>query len=159
MLSVFEQASEILASRNWRIAFAESATAGLLCSAFSQVSQSGKVLIGGINCYDASICKEGLLHVRHELIEKFTPESAEVTRAIAEAAVPFFNADVAFAVTGLLTPGGSETAEKPVGTMFFHLVTPEKSVAFREEFDGGPNEILAKTLETAASILVRNLAN
>lgn len=157
MHPLFEQASEILASKNWRIAFAESATAGLLCSAFSHVSKSGKVLIGGINCYDASICKEGLLNVRHDLIEKFTPESAEVTRAIAEASVPFFNADVAFAVTGLLTPGGSETEEKPVGTMFFHLVTPEKSVGFREAFAGGSDEILAKTVETAAGILVRNL--
>lgn len=159
MLPLFQQASEILVSKNWRIAFAESATAGLLCSAFSHVSESGKVLIGGINCYDASICKEGLLHVRGELIETFTPESAEVTRALAEAAIPFFKADVAFAVTGLLTPGGSETPEKPVGTMFFHLVTPEKSMAFREEFSGEPDEILAKTLETAAGILARNLAN
>ncbi len=157
MHSPFEQASEILVSKNWRIAFAESATAGLLCSTFSHVSQSGKVLVGGINCYDAAICKEGLLSVRHDLIEKFTPESAEVTRAIAESAVPYFNADVAFAVTGLLTPGGSETPEKPVGTMFFHLVTPEKSVGFREMFSGNPDEILSQTVETAAGILARNL--
>ena len=157
MHKLFEPVSDILVSKNWRIAFAESATAGLLCSTFSHVGESGKVLIGGMNCYDAAICKEGLLNVRHDLIEQFTPESAEVTRAIAEAAIPFFRADVAFAVTGLLTPGGSETPEKPVGTMFFHLVTPDKSVGFRETFSGNPDEILSQTLETAAGILIRNL--
>lgn len=153
----FERAAALLVSKNWRIAFAESATAGLLCATFSRVSASGPLLIGGINCYDASICKEGILSVPPELIQHFTPESAQVTKAIAEAAISYFKADVTLAVTGLLTPGGSETPEKPVGTMFLHLVTPEKSVGFQEHFTGTADEILHQTLEVAAGILVRNL--
>lgn len=76
------ECSEALARKHWKITFAESVTAGRMSYEFSTTPQSGKVLLGGIVCYDASV-KEGLLHVPHGLIKEFTPESAEVTKEIA----------------------------------------------------------------------------
>jgi nicotinamide-nucleotide amidase len=45
--------SKLMAEQGLTIAFAESATAGWLCSEFALTEESGKVLKGGIACYDA----------------------------------------------------------------------------------------------------------
>lgn len=105
--------SKVLAAKEWNIAFAESATAGRMSAEFSMTKESGKILRGGIACYEVFV-KEQILNVP----QKYTPESAEVTRKLAEQMSKLFNAKVTVAVTGLTTPGGSETPEKPVGTFF-----------------------------------------
>src|ERR1700712_4976939 len=100
--------SKLMAEKGLSIAFAESATAGWLCSEFALTPESGKVLMGGITCYDASL-KESLLKVPHQIIKDFTPESQEVTDELAKRLHRLINADVCVGVTGLTTPGGSET--------------------------------------------------
>src|ERR1700761_6442463 len=105
--------AKLLAERKLSIAFVESATAGWLCSEFALTEQSGQVLQGGITCYNADL-KESLLGVPHVLIQQCTPESQEVTDEMAWRLGKLIPADITVAVTGLTTPGGSETAEKPV---------------------------------------------
>ncbi len=55
--------SKLMAEKKLTIAFAESATAGWLCSEFALTEESGQVLKGGITCYDASL-KVSLLGYR-----------------------------------------------------------------------------------------------
>jgi nicotinamide-nucleotide amidase len=43
--------------------------------------ESGKVLQGGIVCYDASFKKQ-ILNIPHGSIKKYTPESAEVAEQL-----------------------------------------------------------------------------
>ena len=86
-------------------------------------------------CYDASL-KEEILEIPHGLIETFTPESAEVTQAMAINFCKFSSADICVALSGLTTPGGSETPEKPVGTIFIHIIFPHRRVSERLLFDG-----------------------
>src|ERR1700712_2687592 len=74
--------SKLMAEQGLTIAFAESATAGWLCSEFALTEESGQILKGGIACYDADL-KVSLLKVPQELIDEFTPESMEVTREMA----------------------------------------------------------------------------
>jgi nicotinamide-nucleotide amidase len=145
--------SSRIADQNFKIALAESATAGRMASEFALTKDSGKILLGGIVCYDACTKKE-LFDIPDEIIEKFTPESAEVTRLLAERLSKFFKCDIAVAVTGLTTPGGSETFDKPVGTMFIHIKLPEsKYLAHREVFDGTPEEIIKQTIERTGELL------
>src|SRR5690349_5487100 len=99
--------SKHLADKKLTIAFVESATAGRLAAEFSMSPQSGTILVGGLVCYDARV-KERILGISKELIEKYTPESEEVTKALADKFRNFLDADVHVAVTGLTTPGGSE---------------------------------------------------
>ncbi|HEU4497098.1 MAG TPA: CinA family protein [Flavobacterium sp.] len=148
--------SRTIADKGLSIAFAESATAGRMCSEFSLTDYSGKILRGGISCYEVLI-KEKIMKVPHELIEKFTPESAEVTASLAENAASIFESDIAVAVTGLTTPGGSETKQKPVGTMFIHVVFPNSYVAHREVFSGSQEEIVEQTVERTASLILEKL--
>jgi nicotinamide-nucleotide amidase len=144
--------SKLMAEQGYTIAFAESATAGWLCSEFALTEESGKVLKGGIACYDANL-KVTLLRVPQELIDQFTPESLEVTREMAYRLQGLIESDIQVAVTGLTTPGGSETAEKPVGTMFVVVLIKGKEASFRKVFAGSCEEVIRHTIEATAELL------
>ena len=149
--------SEAIASKGWNIAFAESASAGKLSAEFSLTPLSGKILRGGIVCHEVFV-KEQILLVPHELIEQFTPESAEVTQVIAERTAVVFNSDITVALTGLTTPGGSETEEKPVGTIFLHIITPLGVIKHREVFTGSPEEIVQQSADKAAALILEKIS-
>lgn len=151
-----EQCSEKLAEQKLKIAFVESATAGRLAAEFSLAQHAGKILLGSLVCYDACI-KQELLNVPKALIDQFTPESAEVTEAIAKNLRQFFNADIIVGVTGLASPGGSETPQKPVGTMFFHLIIREQSYNHREVFQGTAEEVILQAIDRVAQLIIEHL--
>ncbi|RYG21353.1 MAG: CinA family protein [Chitinophagaceae bacterium] len=151
------QCATLLIDQKLTIAFAESATAGRLAAEFSLVKDAGKFLKGGLICYDAYL-KEDLLAVPHELIEKYTPESAEVTKAITRGLQKLIEADLHIGVTGLPAAGGSETAEKPVGTMFIcGMHNGTEIFNKRITFDGNPEEIIVKTVSHTATMLISYL--
>jgi len=144
--------SSLLAAHGLTIAFAESATAGWLCSEFALAEESGQVLKGGIVCYDATL-KKALLGVPEELITRCTPESQEVTDEMARRLSALIPSDVQVAVTGLTTPGGSETPAKPVGTMFISAVIRGELLSRREVFIGGCEEVIHQAVKAAAELV------
>lgn len=151
--------SSRIAEKKFKIAVAESATAGWLASEFALSPNSGDIFLGGIVCYD--VCtKEELFDIPKKIIDEFTPESAEVTQLLAERLSKYFKSDIAVAITGLTAPGGSETEEKPVGTMFIHIKLPEnKYCSHREVFEGNPKEIITQTIERTGELICGLLDN
>lgn len=149
--------SSLLAHQGLTIAFAESATAGWLCSEFALAEESGKVLKGGIVCYDATL-KQALLGVPEELITRCTPESQEVTDEMAKRLSALISSDVQVAVTGLTTPGGSETATKPVGTIFISAVIRGKLISRREIFKGDCEAVIHQAIKAAAELIIQELS-
>jgi nicotinamide-nucleotide amidase len=153
MNNAIDRAAELLIDKNLTIAFAESATAGRAAADFSLACNAGKFLKGALVCYDASI-KTDLLKVPKQLIEEFTPESMEVTKLIAEGLSSVIPADIHIGITGLPCPGGSETEEKPVGTMFVYAVHKGTDLfSERLQFDGNHLEIVVQTVEQIAVLL------
>jgi nicotinamide-nucleotide amidase len=150
------KSTRLLKEKKLTIAFAESATAGRLSAELALVPDCGEVLKGGIVCYDASI-KQDILGVAESLVEKYTPESAEVTEEMARRLQHFIKADIYVATTGLIMPGGSEGPGKPVGTMFIHALIKEKSVPVKEVFKGSPEAIVFQTVDRVAQLLVDEL--
>jgi nicotinamide-nucleotide amidase len=149
--------SRLLAEKQLKIALAESATAGWLASEFSLTPDSGQVFLDGIVCYDACT-KEELFNIPQEVLKKYTPESAEVTRLLAEGITKYFKCDIAVAITGLTSPGGSETPEKPVGTMFIHITLPDnRYCAHREVFAGGAEDIIGQAIERTGELIYKHL--
>lgn len=155
---IVTKCSKAIAAKGWNIAFAESATAGRMSAEFAMTQESGKILRGGIVCYEVFV-KEQFLNVPHTAIEKYTPESAEVTELLARQAAKIFNSKITTAITGLTTPGGSENKEKPVGTIFFHIITPAKKISHREVFKGAPEKIVLQAIDTAAMLILEGLKN
>lgn len=150
------ESSKLLIANQLTLAFAESATAGRAAAEFSLVKNAGKLLKGGLVCYDAFL-KEDILGVPSELIQKYTPESAEVTQELAVRLKKLINSDIQIAITGLTTWGGSETPQKPVGTMFIHLVMKNKSIGIQEMFYGSPEEIVMQTIDKVAEMLLTHV--
>jgi nicotinamide-nucleotide amidase len=150
------ESCKLLIARKLTIAFAESATGGRVAAEFSLVKNSGQILKGGLVCYDACL-KEEILGVPPELIKRYTPESAEVTQELAVRLKSFIDSDIQVAITGLTTWGGSETPEKPVGTMFIHLIFERKSIGIRELFYGSPEEIVLQTVNKVGALLLMHL--
>lgn len=153
---IVSKCSEAIAAKGWNIAFAESASAGRMCAEFSMANYSGKILRGGIVCYEVFV-KEQFLSVPHIIIEKHTPESAEVTEILAQQAAKLFNSKITVAITGLTTPGGSESEEKPVGTIFLSIITPSKKINHREVFNGPPEEIVLQAIDKTAELIIKSI--
>ncbi len=118
---MFNSCCKLLAQEKIKIAFFESASAGYLAYRFSLSPYSGDILIGSLVSYDLRE-KENTLHISPELIEKYTPESMQVTVEMIKKGKELLHADLYIACTGLLKKGGSETQEKPVGTFFFLFI-------------------------------------
>jgi len=153
-LLVVEDCAQLLAEKQLTICFAESATAGKLAYAFSQTEYAGTVLKGGIICYDACL-KEDILSVPSELIEKFSPESSEVTREMALHLRNVIQADLSVSVTGLTKPGGSETPEKPVGTIFYAILYGGTVHERRTFSTGSPEAIVQHAIEQIAQTITQ----
>ncbi|ANF81732.1 damage-inducible protein CinA [Acinetobacter sp. NCu2D-2] len=136
-MSIIKQCCAELEQLTLKIAFIESASSGYLCNQISIYKNSGaEILLGGLVSYDANI-KQQILHIPQTLIEQYTPESAEVTQAMAERGkVLFKDADLVVACTGLLKPGGSATAEKPEGTFFICINYHNRFYPFRYLING-----------------------
>lgn len=147
MKANLETTAQYLIRKKLTIAFAESATAGRLAAEFSLATDAGKFLKGGLVCYDAAL-KETLLQVPKKLVEACSPESLEVTRAIADGLAKLIPADLHVGITGLTCPGGSESPEKPVGTMFIHCNYRTRTLfSERIVFKGNQEEIVLQTVE------------
>jgi nicotinamide-nucleotide amidase len=153
-----ERCSRLLTEKQLTLAFVESASGGILCGEFALIPGSGKVLLGGLVTYDGDL-KEKLLGVPAEVLEKYTPESAEVTQAMAEGLKKMIPADIIIANTGLTTPGGSETPDKPVGTMFIHAIIKDAHVKLRKVYSGSPKEMILQNAQDVADLIIMHTAS
>jgi nicotinamide-nucleotide amidase len=109
---------DVLRERGLTLALAESMTCGLAAHQLSTKKGTSEVLKGSVVCYTEEM-KCRALGISKSLIEKYSAESAQVTKALAESIRRLVSADIYAAVTGLAAAGGSETNSKPVGTVFF----------------------------------------
>ncbi|MEJ8758222.1 CinA family protein [Pontibacter sp. H259] len=128
------------------IAFAESCTAGMLASEFVKAKGSSDVLKGSMVVYQPEV-KTKLLNVRKETLDLYTAESQQVTNEMVMGLKKLLEADISIAVTGLAGGGGSETDEKPVGTIFVSMLYDGKAEEFREVFDGNTQAIRKKAVD------------
>lgn len=143
MIAMLKECCDLLEQKKLKVAFVESASSGYLSSQFSLYKECGaQILLGGLVCYDANL-KMSILGVPQDLIDKYSPESPEVTNALAITGQKLFQeADLIVACSGLLKPGGSECKEKPVGTFFVSVFYKGQTYDYRYLIDGTPEERL-----------------
>jgi nicotinamide-nucleotide amidase len=91
------------------------------------------------------------------LLDKYSPESAEVTREMAVLLKKMMSADIVVAVTGLTTPGGSEGPGKPVGTMFYCILIGQSIIERRNVFSGSARRIVYQTIEHIVKTIIKSL--
>ena len=116
-LDTVKTLAEILLSKNWKMAAAESCTGGLVCASLTELAGSSEWFERGYITY-SNEAKEESLGVPAELIQSFGAVSEEVAKAMAKGAQANSGAQAAIAITGIAGPSGG-SAEKPVGTVCF----------------------------------------
>ena len=131
---------DLLRSRRYTIAAAESCTGGLLLSRLTDVAGSSDYVKGGVVSY-ANDVKSEVLGVPADLIAAHGAVSEPVAAAMAEGVRRAAQADVAVAITGIAGPGGG-TAEKPVGTVAIAVIVPGQPVDVRmHQLFGGRTQL------------------
>lgn len=140
-----------------KLALAESCSAGLLAARIADIPGSSDYFAGGVVSY-SNEAKRDLLGVDPELLRKHGAVSPEVAEAMAAGAMERFDADVSVAITGVAGPGGG-TEEKPVGLVYFHVLTAAGGVkAVGPIIPGGRRDIRERSALVAMHLLREILA-
>ncbi|HEY7198488.1 MAG TPA: nicotinamide-nucleotide amidohydrolase family protein [Gaiellaceae bacterium] len=137
------------------LATAESCTGGLVAARLTSIPGSSDVYLGGVVAY-ADTAKEELLAVPVEVLARDGAVSAAAAAAMATGTREALGADVAVSVTGVAGPGGG-SAEKPVGLVHLHAITPESEEALELRLPGDRDAIRSRATATALHLLRRLL--
>lgn len=125
----------LLRERQWTIGTAESMTGGLVAAALTSEPGSSESVRGGLVAYDAQL-KGQLLGVS-DISEVVNIETAI---EMANGGRKLLEADVVVAVTG---SAGPEPMEKPPGTVYIGVATPEEVRARELRIPGDRERVLA----------------
>ncbi len=118
---------ELLTQRDETLTTAESCTGGAMAAAVTSVAGSSAMFEGAVVAY-ANAVKVNALGVNASDIERDGAVSESVVTAMAEGARQRMETTYALAASGIAGPGGG-TPDKPVGTIWIALATPEGTEA------------------------------
>ena len=147
--------AQLLVSRGWTLATAESCTGGMIAAACTDLSGSSVWFERGFVTY-SNAAKTECLGVCAALVQQHGAVSEAVVRAMARGAITHSRAEVSIAVTGVAGPTGG-SAEKPVGTVWFGWSVHGQVATELQRFTGDRAAIRAATVEHAIQLLLRDL--
>lgn len=145
----------LLRTKKQTISTAESCTGGYISHLITKVAGSSDYYIGSVISYSYSI-KETELNVNKKILETQGAVSQPVVEQMARAIREKYKTTYSIAASGIAGPGGG-TVEKPVGTVWIAIATPEK--VFSEKFLFGTNRErnIQKTANAALNMLRKEL--
>jgi nicotinamide-nucleotide amidase len=125
---------KLLINANLSLSLAESCTGGLVaCMLTSQPGASAFLERGAVTYADSA--KQDWLQVPLPILQQHGAVSEQCARAMAIGLRHTTGTDLALAITGIAGPDGG-TEEKPVGTVFMALASPEGVHVKRYQFNG-----------------------
>lgn len=142
---------KLLKERNITLSTAESCTGGYIAHLITSIPGSSDYYTGTTVSY-ANKVKIRELGVKQVNIDKQGAVSEAVVRQMAEGARAKFGTDYALAVSGIAGPDGG-TEEKPVGTTWIGLATPEKVIAKKFLFGEHRGRNIRKSALAALNML------
>ena len=125
--TVQESVASLLKERRKTVAVAESCTGGAIASRFTALPGASAYFLCGVVSY-SNEAKIALLGVDPETLARHGAVSREVAEQMAEGVRRIAGADYAVATTGIAGPTGG-SPDKPVGTVWIAVATPEKTIA------------------------------
>lgn len=146
---------KLLLKRGLQLATAESCTGGLISHLITNVAGSSAYFLGGVVSY-ANEAKERLLGVNPGTLEMHGAVSAETAREMARGIRLALAADIGISVTGIAGPTGG-TPEKPVGSVWIGLSTPDEEYARHYLWSGTRLAIKKQSAQAALNLLVEHL--
>ena len=139
--------SELMLSKKYSIALAESCTGGALSSSLTSIAGASSYFNCGFITYSNN-SKEQMLGVDSKTIELFGAVSEKVAFEMAFGAGEKSNSNLSISVTGIAGPSGG-TAEKPVGMVCFGFFINGKVETTTQFFSGARSEIVSQSIAFA----------
>lgn len=146
----------LLRARGWRLAVAESCTAGLLGYHITEVPGSSAYFVGGVIVY-ADALKTRLLQVQEATLHRWGAVSPQTALEMAAGARRLTGADVGVSITGIAGPGGW-TSEKPLGLTYLALAVPGERWVWRHVWRGDREANRESSAQAALAHLVQYLS-
>jgi nicotinamide-nucleotide amidase len=141
--------------KGWRLATAESCSAGMIATLLSEVEGAASCFHGGIVAYTKDM-KCALLGVPADLLAERGAVCAEVAEAMASGALVRTPADAAIAITGVAGPEPDPDGN-PVGLVFIAVATPREAVVRRLDLGKAPREdVLSCAICAALELFVEH---
>ncbi|MFI3306142.1 MAG: nicotinamide-nucleotide amidohydrolase family protein [Rikenellaceae bacterium] len=154
-MSIEQEIGEILVSRGETMAAAESCTGGSVAARIVGVAGSSSYFNGGVVAYSNEV-KVSILGVDGSDIDRYGAVSEQVARQMAEGARRVFDTTYGVATTGVAGPTGG-SAQKPVGTVWFAVATPESTVATLVVCGDHRAEVIESATSRALQLLLEAL--
>ncbi len=146
-----EVVGKLLLDKKATVGTIESCTGGALASEIVAVPGSSAYFEGSFVTYSYDL-KSSLAGVKMEDIQKFGAVSEEVVIQMALGGQKTLGVDYCLAASGIAGPGGG-TLEKPVGTVWIAIATPNKVIAQKFLFGEHRERNIRKTVLTALNLL------
>ncbi len=143
--------SDLLREKQKTISLAESCTGGFISSLFTAIPGSSEIFKGAVVPYNND-AKNKLLQVDKIIFEKFGAVSNDCVIQMAEHSKIKFNSDYSISTSGIAGPTGG-TAEKPVGTVWVAVSSPEKTIALKFIFGDDRLRNIQMTANAALNML------
>lgn len=149
--SIFEVIGQLLKQKGLTLGTVESCTGGGIAHEIVQVSGSSAYFEGSLVTYSNRL-KNKLALVQNKTLEKYGAVSEQVVREMAEGGRKVLGVDCIMAVSGVAGPDGG-SPEKPVGTVWISIATPEITVAKKFLFGKDRGRNLTMTALSATNML------
>ncbi|MBQ8544636.1 MAG: competence/damage-inducible protein A [Alistipes sp.] len=153
--SVQQLVHQLLTERGKTLAVAESCTGGTIASRFTAMAGSSAYFLAGVVAY-ANEAKRDILGVNYDDIMRYGAVSEQVARQMAEGAQRITGADYAIATTGIAGPTGG-TTQKPVGTVWIAVATPQGTIATLRPSGTDRSQIINRASAYAIEMLYKEL--
>lgn len=144
-----------LSALRWSLSLAESCTGGLIAHRITNVPGSSEYFWGGVVAY-SNAAKSNLLGVAQETLDQFGAVSQATVIEMAQGVQKLFGSQTAIAVSGIAGPSGG-SPQKPVGTVWIGIATPETIFAHSYRFFGNRQQIKQQSAEIALWLLAQTL--
>ena len=145
----------LLTERGQTLAVAESCTGGRIASLFTaQAGSSAYFMCGAVTYSNHSKCD--ILGVDESAIAQFGAVSEQVACQMAEGVRRVGRADYGISTTGIAGPSGG-SAEKPVGTVWIGISTPQRTFAIRRDCGTDRGQVISRASAYAISMLYNEI--
>jgi nicotinamide-nucleotide amidase len=140
---------ERLEQRGWRLATAESVTAGLVANQAAQAPRASEWLLGGVVAWHPTVKQDQLGVAPGPVVNAATAEQ------MARGAAEMLGAEVVVSTTGV---GGPDPEEgQPAGTVFVGVLVDGTVTTHELHLDGDPEDVCTGAAEHALRLVVAGL--
>lgn len=150
-----ETVAQLLTGQQLSLALAESCTGGLIACQLTRIPGASAFLDRGAVVY-ANRAKQHWLGVPEAVLREQGAVSRECALAMARGVRRAAESDIGLAVTGIAGPSGG-SPDKPVGTVFIAMATPDGVQAKSHHFSGSRQRVQNFSAATALDWIRRYL--